>query len=473
MADPLLAATGTSPPSGRLGPVLLMSSVAAIGGFLFGFDSSVINGTVVALAGAFGTNAAGTGFAIASALLGCAVGAFFAGAFADKIGRRPTMLWCAVFFTLSAIATGAVSNAPLFIAARILGGVAVGAASVLAPMYISEVSPPHLRGRLASLQQLAIVLGIFIAFLSNYALGKLAGGAEKDLWFGLAAWRWMYWMEAVPCVAFLIGIMLVPESPRFLIAAGRRDEALHVFQRISAEPDSLVRQVEESLRGEHRPRMSDIIDKQTGRVAKLVWVGIGLAAFQQFVGINIIFYFGEVLWRVAGATEESALRINLLSGFINIVATLLAIALIDRWGRKPLLISGAIGMAVTLGAMAVIFASASTGPDGKPVLEKGPAIAAIVAANLYIIAFGISWGPVVWVLLGEMFPNRMRGAALALSGASNWIANFLVTVTFLPLAKYAGLVTAYGLYAASAVIGFIFVARLVRETKGKTLEDMK
>jgi len=451
--------------------VLALCSVAALGGFLFGFDSGVINGAVHALSVAFGTNAAATGFAVASVLLGCAAGAFGAGALANMVGRRPTMLFNAVLFLASAYATGAAGSAPAFIAWRIVGGLAIGAASVLAPMYISEVAPAQLRGRLASLQQMAIVLGLFAAFLSNALLAKLAGGAGAAFWLGIPAWRWMFWMEAVPSAAFLIGTLLIPESPRFLVFAGKREQARQFFAKIGGDAEELVKQIEQTLRGEHRPRLSDLIIPGTSRIATVVWVAIGLAAFQQFVGINVIFYFGEVLWKAAGVTEQSALRINLLSGFVNILATLPAIALIDRVGRKPLLIVGSAGMALTLGTMAAVFASAGGGP-GSPVLSHGAAIVGLMAANLYVVAFAISWGPVMWVLLGEMFPNRLRGAALSVSGATNWAANFLVTVTFLPLLRALGLAGTYGLYTVAAAISLIFVWATVAETKGKTLEQM-
>ncbi len=453
--------------------VIVLCCVAAIGGFLFGFDSGVINGTVDALAKAFGTQSAGTGFAVASVLLGCAAGAFGAGTLADSIGRRPTMVLNAILFLASAVATGAANSATFFIASRLAGGLAIGAASVLAPMYIAEVAPAHIRGRLASLQQMAIVSGLFCAFLSNDILARLAGGAGAIFWFGAPTWRWMFWMEAVPAAAFLLGTSLIPESPRFLIFRGKHKRAREVFARIGADAERLVRQVEESLKGEQRPRLSDLIIPGTTRIHPVLWVGMGLAAFQQFVGINIIFYYGEILWKAAGATEQWALRINVLTGLVNILATIPAIMLVDRVGRKPLLLWGSIGMAVTLGAMAIVFGTAGVGPDGKPMLSHPAAVAGLIAANLYIVAFGMSWGPVMWVLLGEMFPNQLRGAALAVSGATNWIANFAVTVTFLPLLSAVGLAGAYALYAVAAAISLPFVWAAVRETKGKTLEQMK
>ena len=315
--------------------VIALCCVAAIGGFLFGFDSGVINGTVDALAKAFGTEAAATGFAVASVLLGCAVGAFGAARLADSLGRRPTMLLNAILFLVTALATGAANSAAVFIAARLTAGVAIGGASVLAPMYIAEVAPPHMRGRLASLQQMAIVVGLFSAFLSNAILAKVAGGAGEIFWFGVPTWRWMFWMEAVPAVAFLLGIMIIPESPRYLVFVGKHERARKVFTRIGGDADRLVQQVEQSLEAERRPRLSDLIIPGTRRIAPVLWVGMGLAIFQQFVGINIIFYFGEILWKAVGATEQWALRINLLTGLVNILATIPAIMLIDRIGRKP------------------------------------------------------------------------------------------------------------------------------------------
>jgi SP family sugar:H+ symporter-like MFS transporter len=453
--------------------VILISTVAALGGFLFGFDSGVINGTVDALATAFGTHAAGTGFAVAAVLLGCALGALLAGTIAERIGRRGAMMINAAIFLLTAFATGAATSAAAFIAARTGSGLAIGAASVLAPMYISEVAPARQRGRLASLQQLAIVLGLFSAFVSNYLIARAAGGAGAAAWLGYPAWRWMFWMEGLPAAALLLGLLFIPESPRFLVASGLFDRAHEVFDRIDRDADEQIQRVRQSLRGEHRPRLSDLIDPQTHRVARLLWVGVGLAALQQVVGINVIFYYGEVLWKAAGAGEQMALEMNVLSGFINILATLIAIALIDRIGRRQLLLIGSVGMIVTLATLAGVFATGGVTPSHQPQLSRSSAIVGVVAANLYVIAFGISWGPVMWVLLGEMFPNRLRGAAIAVTGATNWVANFAVTFTFLPLTHGIGFGGVYCIYTAAAILSLIFVSFLVKETRGKTLEQME
>ena len=459
-------------PAGSPIYVVMISAAAAIGGFLFGFDSGVINGTVKALSVAFSTQTVVTGFAVASVLLGCAVGAFSAGALANRIGRRPTMLVAAVIFLITAFGSGAAGFVGIFIASRILGGVGIGAASVLAPMYIAEVAPAHLRGRLASLQQLAIVLGLFCAFLSNDVLVELAGKAGAVFWLGAAAWRWMFWMEAVPSAAFLLGVLLIPESPRFLVICGKQKLARQIFARIGGDADALVLQVEKSLQGEHKPQLSDVLVPGTRRIASVVWVAMGLAALQQFVGINIIFYYGDVLWKAAGVTEQWALRINLLTGLVNILATIPAILLVDRVGRKPLLLTGSIGMALSLGAMAIVFGTAGVGAGGTPVISHAASLFGLAAANLYIIAFAVSWGPVMWVLLGEMFSNRRRGAGLGVAGATNWVANFAVTVSFLPLLKAIGFAGAYGIYTLAAIISVFFVWTAVKETKGKSLEEM-
>ena len=346
-----------------------------------------------------------------------------------------------------------------------------GAASVIAPAYIAEVAPARLRGRLGSLQQLAIVLGIFLALAINDLIAHAAGSPDAPFWLGAPAWRWMYWVEVAPSLAYGFGAFLVPESPRYLVARRRAKEAAAVLSRIG-EPDvpGRVAEIERTV-GAHRPsRLADLRSPE-GLLLPVVWAGIGLSVFQQFVGINVIFYYSTALWHSVGFTEADSMRISSITGVINIVTTLIAIAFVDRFGRKPLLLAGSIGMSVTLGAMAWLFARAPVDATGSPVLAGLAGPAALVAANLYVFAFGFSWGPVVWVLLGEMFNNRIRGAALALSACAQWIANWLVTLTFPALAR-RGLGVAYGLYTAAAALSFVLVARFIRETKGRALEEM-
>ncbi len=467
------SSTAGSPSSARTSFVILIASAAAMGGFLFGFDTAVINGAVLAVKHTFNVGEWTIGLAVSLALLGSAVGAFAAGPIADHIGRTRSMLIASIMFFLSAIGSGAPFGIWDFIAWRTLGGIAVGVASVIAPAYIAEVSPAHLRGRLGSLQQLAIVVGIFIALLMNYAIARGAGGsAESNFWFGVPAWRWMFWMEAPPAILYGIGALLVPESPRYLVANARHAEAESVLSRImgAVAAQLKVNEIRGTIGSDVKPRMRDLLGPGFG-LLPIVWVGIALSAFQQFVGINVIFYYSSVLWRAVGFSEDSALWVTMITGLTNIVTTLVAIAFVDRIGRKPLLLIGSVGMALTLGTMAYFFGTAPI-IDGMPKLEGTPALVALVVANLYVFCFGFSWGPVVWVLLGEMFNNKIRGAALAVAASAQWVANFIVSTTFPPMSSSLGLGVAYGIYAAFAAVSFFFVLRCVRETKGRELEQM-
>jgi SP family sugar:H+ symporter-like MFS transporter len=454
------------------GFILFISCVAALGGFLFGFDSAVINGTVKALAVTFHSDALGSGFSVASALLGCAVGAFYAGTLADKVGRRPMMLVAAVLFLVSAWGSGISNSVLQFVIYRLIGGLAIGAASVLAPAYISEVSPAAIRGRLASLQQLAIVLGILAAFFSNYFIAWASGGAMESWLGGYEAWRWMFWAGAVPAGLYLLLILMVPESPRYLVACGKDARAMQVLSRVWGKEglDAELALIRSTMQRTHKPRLSDLLAK--GKLLPIVWIGIGLSIFQQFVGIAVVFYYGAVLWQAAGFSESHSLLISILSGAVNLSATFLAIAMIDRIGRKPLLLAGSAGMFVSLGVLSVIFMLAGQSADGSLSLGRGAAISALVAAHLYIFFFAFSWGPVVWVLLGEMFSNRIRGTALAVAASAQWVANFVITMTFPMLLASIGLGGAYGVYTLGALLSFFFVVKWIKETRGKTLEEM-
>jgi SP family sugar:H+ symporter-like MFS transporter len=453
--------------------IILITLVATIGGFLFGYDSGVINGTVDGLRQAFHSNSIGTGFNVACMLLGCAVGAFIAGWLADKLGRRTILIIASLCFTVSALGAGIATTSAQFIFFRVLGGLAVGAASVLAPAYISEVSPAKYRGTLSSIQQIAIITGLTASFTSNYFLARIAGGSTHVLGFGFEAWRWMFWVMAIPSAIFFFSLLFIPESPRFLVASRKKDKALAVLKKLMGnDAQAKVDEIDASLVSDHhRPKLTDILDSKT-IVRPIVWVGIGLATFQQLVGINIIFYYGAVLWRSAGFTENDALLINVLSGSVSIVACILATVLIDRIGRKPLLLIGSIGMAVTLGALAVVFGTAIM-HNGTLTLTGKTGPIALVAANLYVVFFNLSWGPVMWVMLGEMFPNQLRGSGLAVSGLAQWTSNFGITMTFPLLLTSIGLGGAYGLYTVCAIISIFFILKFVHETKGKELEQMK
>ncbi|WP_442958011.1 sugar porter family MFS transporter [Phenylobacterium sp.] len=449
-------------------------AVATIGGFMFGYDSGVINGTQEGLESTFNLSKLGTGFNVGAILVGCAVGAFIAGRLADQIGRRTVMMISAVLFILSALGTGAADSSAVFIVARFIGGLGVGAASVLSPVYISEVTPASMRGRLSSIQQIMIITGLTGAFVANYILAATAGGSTSEFWLGYPAWRWMFWMQVIPAGVFLLTLLLIPESPRYLVVKGRDAEAEGVLTRLfgPAEARRKVEEIRASLAADHhRPKLSDLVDKASGKLRPIVWTGIGLAVFQQLVGINVVFYYGAVLWQSVGFSEDDALKINILSGSLSIVACLGAIGLIDRIGRKPLLLIGSAGMAVTLAIMAMVFSTASM-VDGAVQLSDGAGLTALISANLYVIFFNLSWGPVMWVMLGEMFPNQIRGSGLAVAGFAQWTANFAISVSFPALAASLGLPITYGFYALSAAVSFLFVRAMVKETRGRELEDM-
>lgn len=459
--------------------IMLISLVATIGGFLFGFDSGVINGTVDGLEKAFNSNSIGTGFNIASMLLGCAVGAFFAGRLADIYGRKTLLIVAAIFFIISAWGSGVSLSSNEFIFYRILGGLAVGAASVMAPAYISEVAPARYRGMLITIQQVAIISGLFIAFVSNYLLAKTAGVSTAVLWMDMEAWRWMFWIELAPAVIFLLALMFIPESPRFLVTNGKKEQASTVLSRLYGEAAGQEKFIEinQSLATDHhQPRFSDLIDQQAnngrGKVRKIVWVGIGLAVFQQLVGINVVFYYGAVLWQAVGFSESDALLINIISGGVSIAACIITMLYVDKIGRKPLLKWGSIGMALTLAIVAYAFYGADVDTNGNLILGSKGSLA-LVAANAYVFCFNFSWGPVMWVMLGEMFPNQIRGSGLAVAGLAQWGANFAITMTFPILLASIGLAGAYGFYALSAAISVFFVVNYVHETKGTELEAMK
>jgi SP family sugar:H+ symporter-like MFS transporter len=453
--------------------ILFLSLVAALGGFLFGFDSGVINGTVDALQAEFNSDDVGTGFNVASMLLGCAAGAFFAGNIADRFGRRPAMILTGIGFMISAWGSGIAGSSLEFVFFRIVGGLSVGAASILAPAYISEIAPPSIRGSLSTLQQLMIVIGLFMAFVSNYFIAGAAGSPESVLWFGFDAWQWMYWVEMFPAALFLGSLLFIPESPRYLVAAGDEEQARTVINSLSTAEDAeeKIADIRSTLQ-EGRPSLADIVHKHTGRIHPLVWVGLGLAALQQFTGINVVFYYGSTLWQAAGFTESVSLMNNVVTGSVNIAFTFVAIALVDRLGRKPLLLVGALGQAVMLGVLAYAFGTADVAASGDLQLTTTMGTVALVAANTYVAFFAFSWGPVMWVMLGEMFPNRFRGAALSLAGLVQWLSNFTITMTFPILLDSIGLGFSYGIYAAFGVVAFFFVRIFVRETKGRTLEDM-
>ncbi|AZS37362.1 D-xylose-proton symporter [Microbacterium lemovicicum] len=447
-----------------------LSVAAAVGGFLFGFDSSVINGAVDSIEGNFELNPVITGFVVAVALLGCAVGAIIAGSLSDRWGRLRVMFLGAIMFFVSSIGSGLTFSVGDLILWRVIGGLGIGIASVVAPAYISEIAPRQIRGGLASLQQLAITLGIFTALLSDAVLAWGAGGASSPLWFGLEAWRWMFLVGVVPAAVYGILAFTVPESPRFLISKGRHDEARAIFARLipKADLDQSIRELTKAIEFDKETQGVTLRGPVLG-LQSIVWVGIILSVFQQFVGINVIFYYSTTLWQSVGFPESASLGISVVTSITNVLVTLIAIFLVDRVGRKPILLTGSVMMAVSLAFMAICFMFSTTDAEGKVSLDAPWGPIALVAANLFVIGFGASWGPLVWVLLGEIFPSRIRGKALGVAAGAQWIANFLITVSFPAMSAWS-LPLTYGMYALFAALSFFYVWLKIPETKGMELE---
>ncbi|WP_035018551.1 sugar porter family MFS transporter [Caulobacter sp. UNC358MFTsu5.1] len=453
--------------------VAAIVAVATIGGFMFGYDSGVINGTQNGLKAAFGLTEAGEGLNVAAILLGCAFGAFAAGRLADVWGRRTVMIISALLFLVSALGTGAAHTSLVFVVFRLIGGLGVGAASVLCPVYISEVTPANIRGRMSSVQQIMIITGLTGAFLANYFLAHTAGSSTAPFWLGLPAWRWMFWMQTIPAGIFFLCLLSIPESPRYLVTKGKDAEAEKILSRLfgAGQGAAKVAEIRASLAADHQPKLSDLLDPVTKKLRPILWAGLVLAVFQQLVGINIVFYYGSVLWQSVGFTENDSLKINILSGSLSILACLLAIGLIDKIGRKPLLLIGSAGMAVTLGVLTWCFSTATT-VNGSLHMADNVGLTALIAANAYVVFFNLSWGPVMWVMLGEMFPNQMRGSALAVAGFAQWIANFAISFSF-PIMKKISLPATYGFYALCALVSYFLVQKLIQETRGKELEAME
>ncbi|MFD9245959.1 sugar porter family MFS transporter [Streptomyces sp. NPDC059556] len=468
----------TPPPSGgrtahpdHLGHVIFITASAAMGGFLFGYDSSVINGAVEAIRDRYDIGSGTLAQVIAIALIGCAIGAATAGRIADRIGRIRCMQISAVLFAVSAV--GSALPFALWDLAfwRVIGGFAIGMASVIGPAYIAEVAPAAYRGRLGSFQQAAIVIGIAISQLVNYGILQLADGDQRGEIGGLEAWQWMLGVMVVPAVLYGMLSFAIPESPRFLISVGRIDRAKEVLAEVEGKGvdlDHRVAEIDRAMRSEHKSTFKDLLVAGSRfRLLPIVWVGIGLSVFQQLVGINVAFYYSATLWQSVGIDPSSSFFYSFTTSIINIIGTVIAMVLVDRVGRKPLALVGSVGMAIALAFEAWAFSADLV--DGK--LPETQGVVALVAAHVFVLFFALSWGVVVWVFLGEMFPNRIRAAALGVAASAQWIANWAITASFPSLADW-NLSGTYIIYTVFAVLSIPFVLRYVKETKGKALEEM-
>jgi len=457
--------------------VIVLTFVATLGGLLFGYDTAVISGAVSSIDAYFidplnlSETARGSlsGWTISSALLGCVIGAALAGWISTALGRRGGLIIAGALFLVGSLGSavpefgfGAIGHMgpqalPQFIFYRILGGVGVGVASMLSPLYIAEIAPSAIRGRLVSFNQLAIVVGILFVYFVNWLVAQQG----DEAWLRTAGWRYMLASEAIPSAIFITLLLFVPDTPRWLVLRGRSDEALTQLRRVMGELDarSIVADIERTL------------TVKTSRLfafgVPVILIGILISVFQQLVGINAVLYYAPLMFQNMGATTDSALLQTVVVGGANLAFTFLAIATVDRWGRKPLLITGAVIMAVAMLTLGCLFNAQVVG------------LAALIAVVVYIGGFALSWGPVAWVMLSEMFPNSIKGKAMALAVAAQWIANLLVSASFKVLDGNSTLNAlfhhglAYWLYGVMSILAGIFVIRYVPETKGRSLEAIQ
>ena len=455
----------------HLARVIAITVAAAVGGLLFGFDTAVINGAVDSIQADFDLSPSVLGFTVAITLLGCAAGAWFAGGLAERWGRKKVMVAAAFLFAINSAGSAYAFSEWDLMVWRLIGGLAIGAASVIVPGYIAEIAPSKWRGGLASVQQLAITVGIFTALLSDASLASAAGGAGNEFWWGLSAWRWMLLVGVIPAVIYGVLALIIPESPHFLIRAGRDKEAARVLSRVAGVSDTTdkISQIRVSFEREERTSYRDLRGPAFG-LQPILWVGMAIAALQQLVGINAIFYYSTTLWKSVGFSESDSFTTSVITSIINVAMTFVAIFFVDRVGRRRLLLIGSIGMAVgLLAATLAFFQAEGTGADITLPGAWGPI--ALVGANLFVVFFAATWGPVMWVTLGEMFPNRIRSIALGVATMVNWIFNFIVTLTFPWVSENLGLWIMYGAFTVFAVLSFIFVRTKLPEFAGKDLED--
>jgi SP family sugar porter-like MFS transporter len=442
--------------------------VSAMGGLLFGYDWVVIGGAKPFYEKFFGlTTPSAIGWAMSSALVGCLIGALVSGGLSDRFGRKKLLILAGFFFTVSAVGTALAADFTVFVVFRLVGGIGIGLASNLSPMYIAELAPAEIRGRLVSVNQLTIVIGILAAQVVNWLIAEPvpAGATAADIlasWNGQTGWRWMFGVETIPALLFFFLMFLVPESPRWLVKNGRAAAAEKTLARVGG-PGFAAKAMDEirsTLSADEigRVRFRDLLEPG---LARILVVGIVLAVYQQWCGINVIFNYAQEIFTAAGYGVSDVLFNIVVTGTVNLIFTFVAIRLVDRVGRKPLMIAGSAGLAVVFGLIGVSYAFHSR---GLHIL-----LLVLVALALY----ALSLAPVTWVLLSEIFPNRIRGAAMSVSTFSLWTACFVLTYTFPLLNKGLGPAGTFGIYAGISVLGFLFIKSRVRETKGRSLEQIE
>lgn len=461
------------------GYLIKLTLVATLGGLLFGYDTGVISGTVGALDSffvvpkGFSETAANAfkGFLVSSALIGCVIGGSLGGWVSKKLGRRDGLILTAVLFLISALGSampemfiapiGELDHtfSTIFIVYRIIGGIGVGLASMLSPLYIAEIAPANKRGQLVSFNQLAIVGGFMVVYFVNYFIAK---GGGSDEWLNTVGWRWMFASEVIPAGLFLGLLFFVPDTPRSLVLRKKSERASQVLIKVNGElnASTILAEIETSIN-----------KKTSEHLLSFGWlviiIGVLLSVFQQFVGINVVLYYAPEIFKTISAGTDSALLMTIIVGIVNFLFTIIAIRTVDKYGRKPLMVIGAAGMAVAMLSLGFVFFAGATG------------YLALFCMMLYVASFAVSWGPVTWTLLAEIFPNKIRGKAMAIAVAAQWISNYLVSLTF-PMMNDNSYLTeqfnhgfAYWIYGIMGILAMLFILKYVPETKGKTLEEME
>ena len=459
--------------------LLKLTLVATLGGLLFGYDTGVISGTVGSLDSYFvmpkglseTAASAFKGFLVSSALIGCIIGGVFGGVISKQFGRKNGLIIAAVLFLVSALGSampemllrqiGEADHtfSTIFIVYRIIGGIGVGLASMLSPLYIAEIAPADSRGKLVSYNQLAIVGGFMVVYFVNYFISRSGG---SDEWLNAVGWRWMFASEVIPAGLFLGLLFFVPDTPRSLMLQNKPTEALNVLVKLNGEKEGnrILEEIKVSINV-----------TSSGKLLSFGWlviiIGVMISVFQQFVGINVVLYYAPEIFKTISSGTDSALLMTIIVGVVNFLFTIIAVKTVDKYGRKPLMIIGALGMAVAMLSLGFVFFLGATG------------YLALFCMMLYVASFAMSWGPVAWVLLAEIFPNKIRGRALAIAVAAQWISNYLVSVTF-PMMNDNSKLTelfnhgfAYWVYGIMSVLATLFIMKYVPETKGKTLEEME
>ncbi len=433
------------------GFVTMVSAISALAGLLFGYDTGVISGAILFVRKDFLLSTFQEEVVVSAVLLGAVAGAAFGGKLADALGRRKLLIQVAILFIIGAIGTALAPTPTLLAIGRVVVGIAIGIASFTAPLYISEVSPPAIRGKLVSLNQLMITLGIVVSYLADYGL------ADKE------AWRWMFGLAAIPALILLIGLFFVPESPRWLMGRSREDEARAVLQRIreSSDVSAELAEIKEDL-SLQEGGWRELLNVSLRRP---LIIGIGLAIFQQFTGINTVIYYAPTIFQLAGLHSASAAILATVGvGVVNVLLTIVALRILDRAGRRPLLLWGLVGMVISLGVLGAAFLLAGSSPI--------VAWLAVISLALYVACFAIGLGPVFWLLISEIYPLKIRGRAMGVATMMNWGSNLIVALTFLSLLHSLGRSATFWLYAVVGILAWFFVYRLVPETKGRTLEQI-